>query len=81
MEWQSSVVQGHTEPFGRCQCPGKSCKEDEAMDMTYPLSEGAYILERLAKPDFPGLVQGFALAPGFFRKSAGLRGIQLAGLP
>lgn len=47
------------------------------MDMTYPLSEGAY----LDQPDFPWLVHTFALPPGFFRRSAGLRGLQLAGLP
>jgi hypothetical protein len=75
------VVQGHTEPFGRFQSQEKSCKEDEAMDMTYPLSERAYILERLAQPDFPWLAQPLALPPRFFGRSAGLRGIQLAGLP
>jgi len=51
------------------------------MDMTFPLSEGAYILERLVQPDFPWLAPTFALPPGFFRRSAGVRGIQLAGLP
>jgi len=51
------------------------------MDMTYPLSQGAYILERLALPDFPSLAETSALPLGFFSRSAGLRGIQLAGLP
>jgi hypothetical protein len=51
------------------------------MDMTYPLSEGAYILERLAQPDFPWLAELFVFPPRFFRCSAGLTGIQLAGLP
>jgi hypothetical protein len=58
-----------------------SCKEDEAMNMPYPLSEGACIRKYIEQPDFPGLAQAFALPPGFFRRSAGLRGIQLAGLP
>ena len=70
-----------TEPEGRCQSPGKSCKEDEAMDMPHPRSAGEYILERLAQPDFPWLAQAIALPPGFSRGAAGLRGIQLAGLP
>jgi len=51
------------------------------MDMTYPLSEGAYILERLAKSDFPGFARGFALLQGFNRRSTELRGIRPAGLP
>jgi len=51
------------------------------MDMPHPRSAGEYILERLAQPDFPWLAQAIALPPGFSRGAAGLRGIQLAGLP
>lgn len=55
----------------------ESCKEDQAMDMTCPLNEGAF----LDLPDFPWLAPSFASPPRCFRRSAQLRGTQLAGLP